>query len=203
MRPWGPDLNLPEHRIIIGVPQSGKTTYARKLIARARRVIIFDPGHDYVDMSGADVVTVKEWPKSNYFNESMFRLVVIPTEDYDMVDEFVYTTKRVREIGDLVYVCDEVGDYNAGPGARMLRNLHRNGHKQGLVTILVSQRAVDIPLGARATASQVDSFLQDNEQDLEQLHLMYDGSAPGFSERVRHWSPGQPPVSWKRKVLYK
>jgi hypothetical protein len=165
---------------------------------------VFDPGRDYDHLPGCDVRSVEYWPDNDYFKQKMFRLVIVPSEssDIDIVDEFVYTVARAREIGNLLLVCDEVGDYSKGPGVRALTKLHRNGHKLGIVTILISQRAVDIPLGARATATQVDSFLQDNEQDLQQLHEMYDGSHPGYSDKVRQWKPKDGPVTWKRRTLY-
>lgn len=202
--PWGPKLGLPEHRLVIGVPQSGKTTFARALASGARRAIYFDPGGDFETLPGATVVDVEHWPPSRFFSERYFRLVVRAGRDdsRDVSDEFVYVARRAREIGNVVLLADEVGDYNRGAAERALKMMHRNGHKQGVVTIFVSQRAVDIPLGCRATATHVHSFLQDSEEDLEVMRAVYDPGEPGFSARVRAWKPGDPPVTWQRRLLY-
>jgi hypothetical protein len=203
MRPWG-RLQPPDHVVVLGVPQSGKTTFARRYLAAADRGIVFDPGHDYTGIPGVTVARPEKWPRPAFFAQDTWKIVVPgPVGDGDVVEEFCYVVSRAREIRNLLLVCDEVGDYSVGAGARALRNLHRNGHKQGIVTVLVSQRAVDIPLGARATATKVLSLLQDSEQDLEALHEVYDPSCPGFSDRVREWQPGEPPVVWERKPLWR
>jgi hypothetical protein len=201
--PWGPDLHLGEHRLVVGVPGSGKTCYARRVVRRAHRVIYFDPGGDYDQTPGAEVVTVHRWPSRSYFRQEYFRLVVEVDPESETGDQFVWVAQRAREVGNLVLLCDEVGDYNRGPAERALKNLNRNGHKRGIVTVYVSQRAMEIPLGARASATRVDSFLQDSEDDLDTLHDLYDPSEPGFSERVRAWTPHHPPVTWQRRQLYR
>ena len=204
VNPWGDELRNTDHRLILGVPQSGKTTYAKKVVSSARRVIYFDPQGDFEDTRGARIVTVEDWPAKSFFDERYFRLVVQAgrNDEFDVSEEFVYVARRVREIGNLVLLADEVGDYNKGKAERALKMLHRNGHKQGIVTVFVSQRAVDIPLGCRATATRVDSFLQDSEEDLDAIRKVYDPGSPGYSERVRAWQPHRPPVTWQRKRLY-
>lgn len=202
---YGPELERGDHRLVIGVPGSGKTYYAVRLVAKARRVIYFDPAGEFEGVRGAIVCDVDTWPSSEVTQQSHFRVVVRAEQsgERDVGDEFVYTAQRARAIGDCVLLADEVGDYNRGPAERALKMMHRNGHKQGVVTVFVSQRAVDIPLGCRATATHVASFLQDNEQDIDALRDVYDPGSPGFSERVRRWKPYQPPVTWERKKLYR
>lgn len=205
MSHWGPDLTLGDHRLVIGVPGSGKTTFARALVSGAHRVIYFDPGGDFEGLRGANYCDVAHWPPPSFFRARYFRLVVRAerVDARDVADEFVYVARRAREIGQLVLLADEVGDYNRGPAERALKMMHRNGHKQGVVTVFISQRTVDIPLGCRAIATHVHSFLQDSEEDLGALRAVYDPGAPGFSERVRRWQPGEPPVTWVRRRLYR
>jgi len=206
---YGPDLGLPEHRIILGVPQSGKTTYAAELVRRALRVCIFDPTGDYEAIFPRwRTVSPAELEDPDILEgEGKYRIarVIVQAardEDFDVADEFVYTVKRCKEARDLVLVADEVSLYKHGQALAALRSLHMNGHKWGIVTILVSQRAVGIPLDCRATATHCHSFLQDSEDDLEALSEQYDPSHPGYAEEVRAWEPGEPPVTWERRALY-
>lgn len=201
---YGPDLERGDHIIVLGVPLSGKTTFAERLVRKARRLLVFDPGGDWESMRGAMVVRPADLDALPALKDRWFRVVVQAGRDtgYDVAEEFEYTARMARDAGDLVLVADEVGDYKRGAGERALVAMHRNGHKQGVVTVYVSQRAVDIPLGARATATRVYSFLQDSEDDLAALHESYDPSAPHFSDRVRAWKAGDPPVVWKRRQLY-
>jgi len=202
---YGPDLKRGDHRLVIGVPGSGKSYYAIRLVAKAHRVIYFDTtGELEEEVRHATVCDVEHWPSAKVTREPYFRIVVRAEQSHerDVGDEFVYVAQRARDIGDLVLYADEVGDYNRGPAERALKMMHRNGHKQGVVTVFVSQRAVDIPLGCRATATRVDSFLQDSEDDLKALREVYDPGSPGFAERVRAWQPKQPPITWERKQLY-
>lgn len=202
-------LDLPQHRIVLGVPQSGKTTYAARLIARARRVVVFDPTGDYESLFPKwRVVSPPELADRRVLEGEgtyrILRLIVAGgrNEDFDIAEEFVYTVKRCKEAGDLVLVADEVSLYKHGPALGALRSLHMNGHKWGIVTVLVSQRAVGIPLDCRATATHCHSFLQDSEDDLAALEEHYDPSHPGYAAKVRAWQPGEPPVTWERRKLY-
>ena len=202
-------LDVPQHRIVLGVPQSGKTTFAARLVADARRVVVFDPTGDYETIFPKwRVVSPGELEDRDVLRGEgtyeVLRVIVAAgrDEDFDVSEEFVYAVKRIKEAGDLVFVADEVSLYKHGRALGALRSLHMNGHKWGIVTILVSQRAVGIPLDCRATATHCHSFLQDSEDDLDALADQYDPSDPGYSARVRDWEPGEPPVTWERRRLY-
>lgn len=206
----GEGLDLPQHRIVLGVPQSGKTTFAAHLIRHARRVVVFDPTGDYESIFPAwRVVAPGELADRRVLQgEGKYRILraIVAAgrdEDYDLADEFVYTVKRCKEARDLVLVADEVSLYKSGQALAALRSLHMNGHKWGIVSILVSQRAVGVPLDCRATATHVHSFLQDSEDDLSALSEHYDPSHPGYADAVRAWRPGEPPITWQRRRLYK
>ena len=81
----------------------------------------------------------------------------------------------------------------------MLTRLHRNGHHDGVASMLVSQCAVDIPKTCRRTATRVASFLQEDPGDLAALDEVYGAE---FAARVRSWQPGDPPAEWQRRALY-
>ncbi len=201
---YGPELANGDHRLVIGVPGAGKTYFARKLVSRAHRVIYFDPTGEYEAVRRAIIVDPPDIPVEGLRTEKFFRLVVKAgrSDERDVNEEFVFVAQCARAITRCVLLADEVGDYNRGRAETSLKRLHRNGHKQGVVTIFVSQRAVDIPLGCRATATRVDSFLQDNEDDLRALHEIYDPGSPGFADRARAWDAYDPPVTWQRRSLY-
>lgn len=197
-------LRLPQHRIVLGVPQTGKTRFAYQLVRDARRLVVFDPTGDWADLPHAQHVRPPQLRDLSILRGDKVRVVVwgMRDEEYAVGDEVVFTVRACRAVGGLVLVFDETSLYNTGPPARALASLHMNGHKAGIVTVLVSQRAVGIPLDCRATATHVHCFLQDSEEDLTELRRVYDPGCPGFAERARAWQPYTPPVTWKRRELY-
>lgn len=203
MTPHG-RLRLPQHRIVLGVPQSGKTRFARSIVLDAARLVVFDPAGDWEDLPYARRIYPHELEDRSILRGERLRVVVMAgrDENFDLGDELVYTVRACKEARDLVFVADEVSLYNRGPAARALGHLHMNGHKWGIVSVLVSQRMVGIPLDCRATATHVHSFLQDSEEDLTEIRRVYDPGSPGYSERVRAWQPHTPPITWKRRKLY-
>lgn len=197
-------LSLPQHRIVLGVPQSGKTTFARSLVLDARRLVVFDPPGDWEDLPHARIVRPGDLRDRALLRGDKVRLVVQAGRDeaFEVGDEFAYVARACRVVGNMVLVPDEVSLYNRGPGGRALAHLHMNGHKHGIVTVMIAQRMVGIPLDCRATATHVHSFLQDSEEDLATLAEVYDPGCPGFSARVRAWEGGDPPITWRRRPLY-
>lgn len=197
--PYGKNLRLGDHVIIVGVPGSGKTYFARKMIASARRVVFFDPHGDY-ERNAAQLFEPFALTARDLEGDYMRATVLAERSgDVDVADEFRRVAEVVREAENLVLVADEVGDYSAS-AAKTLRALHANGHKQGIVTVLVSQRAVDLPLGTRATATAAYSFLQTHPKDLERLA---DEFGEDFAAEAASWQPGDPPATWVRPRIYK
>ncbi len=193
MQPFGL-LDHRSHELVLGVPGSGKTHHARARLASARRVVFFDPtGHDYVDegeqVSPADL-------DRELLSGTVVRLVVVPGDDVPA--DFAATVAACRASdGGVVLCADEVGDY-APHCADVLTRLHRNGHHDGVVSVLVSQCAIDIPKTCRRTATRVTSLLQTASADLDALETEY---GPEFRERVARWRPGDPPAVWTLPTL--
>lgn len=185
------------HELFLGVPGSGKTHNARARLARVRRCVFFDPtGHDYED-EGERVSPSDLSPE--LLAGTVVRLVVVP--DGDVAEDFAATVAACREVGPgapLVLCADEVGDYSV-KAADVLTRLHRNGHHDGVASVLVSQCAVDIPKTCRRTATRVASLLQTASADLDALETEY---GRDFAERVRSWRPGDPPAVWTLPTLH-
>lgn len=180
------------HELVLGVPGSGKTHRARERLSSARRVVFFDPtGHDYSgEGEQVDVGDVTE----ELLEHRFARLVVVP--GLEVAADFAATVAACRMAGTahggVVLCADEVGDYSR-QAADHLTRLHRNGHHDGVASVLVSQCAVDIPLTCRRTATRVASLLQTASADLDALETEY---GPQFREAVARWRPGDVPAVW-------
>ncbi len=197
-------LSLPQHWIVTGVPQSGKSTLVRDMVRGVRRLVVFDPKGDYATaLRGSRVLEPADLFDRNHLAGRWLRLVLLAgrRDDLTVAEELIYTQRRCREAGrreGLVLVLEELNRYQL-QCVESLSNLHANGHGDGLVTIMVAQRAQWIPRGCRATATNVLSLLQDYQADLDELAEDY---GQPFADRVRAWVPHSPPVEWSRRPLY-
>lgn len=179
INPWGP-FKYFERVMIIGLPMSGKSYLAAKLTKPCPRVVYFDPAKDYAKLTGAKSITVDElFDNPAILDQKRFRIAIIPDSEPEEVLEDV--TAIVRAAGNLVFVLDEVGDYNQGKAGDTLKKLARNGRHDGIVSVYVSQVAVDIPKTVRRLATRVYSFKQVHPHDLKALEEIY-GEA--FAQRV-------------------
>lgn len=197
--PLGP-LDGRSHEVVLGVPGSGKTFLARERVASVRRLVIFDPAGDYE--AEGECLTVADLADPAALAGTFRRVVVLAgrgeDEPADELEATVAACRAAARFGGLVLLADEVGDYSARAAATLTR-LHRNGHHDGVASILVSQCAVDVPLTCRRTATRVTSLLQVASGDLDALAREY---GEDFAERVRTWRPGAPPVVWTLPTLH-
>lgn len=197
--PWGSLLRR-DHVLVMGMPGCGKTPFAADLAADARRVVYFDPTGEWSERG--ERVEPADLGDMGLFGGTFLRLVVTPSDTALLVD-FVATVEACRAaapFGGLVLLVDECGDLNQGEGAEALRSLHRNGHKDGIATVLCSPCATDFPARCRSTATRVFTFWQKAAADIRALDDEY-GDA--FGQRAHAWRYPAPPVAWVSPTLHK
>lgn len=201
MQPYGPFLRRGDHIVVVGLQGTGKTTFVQNMVSGARRAVFFDPKEEYT--RNGEAIKPIDLENEDLFKESRLRLAVQAGKDpnVDIADEFKYVVRRLREMkmyGGEVFVADEINLYSAKAG-NIMRMLMANGHKDGIVDILISQRGVDIPLGCRALATAAYSFRQKHKKDLKRLE---DEFGTEFAERARTWQSYEPPASWEQERFY-
>lgn len=185
--------------IILGVPLTGKTYFAANLTKDCTRVIYFDPCGDY-EKYGAIEFTIDELEAAQHvLKQPKFKISLRPNDEDSsaMADDLHRMVTLCRSVGQMTIVLDEVGDY-CQEGARTINKLFRNGRHDGIVTILVSQVATDIPRTCRRIATKYYSFLQEDPGDLDALE---EKCGPEFSGKVRKWQVGDAPAHWELSTL--
>jgi hypothetical protein len=164
-------------------------------------VLIFDPSEmsDYLDV--ADPVTVGELERRpSILAAEQVRLVVcsMARDEAELGAEVERVAQVARAARDLLLIWEEVGDYcdpqQPCPGAPFcLSKLARNGRKQGLPCVWISQCAVEIPLKVRRQATRIVSFGQSEVLDVTALEAR---CGEPFAAQVRAWRKGEPPAIW-------
>ena len=220
-QPWGA-LYRRDHVIVIGTPGCGKTPFAAELVeggplARAvgvvgppaRRVVYFDPTGEWAEfgdvVEGENMRAAAEGDDPDLLAGTTLRLVVSPS-DATLVEDFEATVAACHAAsshGGLVLVVDEVGDLTDGGASDTLRGLHRNGHKDGVATVLASPAWTDIPARCRSTRSRVYSFAQLAAADVETLNRELGRVVPDFGDKAAAWQYPAPPVAWVSPTLHR
>lgn len=168
-------------RLIVGKRGSGKSHHAKQLCAAemkgGARIVVYDP-HDEYSKRGRKTSQVSLGPLLDrvtvdqlFLNPAMLdteklSLAVVPTND--VAAEFAEVAELVAATGGLTFVADEVGEYS-DEQAKTLNSVATQSRHYECPVILVAQRLTQIPKTARTQASQVDTFLQSNPEDLEAL----------------------------------
>lgn len=197
MQPWGDELNAGDREIIIGLPGDGKTTLAEGLLASAWRSVTFTPDEEDFRLPGRLVVTVAElerWPR--LLAEPHLKLAVEPRDlsGEGLAREVTALVELAFKARNLILVLDEVGDYRR-QAEHSLNRLMRRCRKKGVVPVLISQVATDIPLTCRRVATRVRCLGQHERSELKALGDEYGDT---FAAMVAAWKRFEPPVTWRR-----
>jgi hypothetical protein len=217
-QPWG-NLVRRDHIIVMGMPGCGKTPFAASLAAPARRVVSFDPTGEWSELGevvpaalfdehrNAKGVLTPDGARAlaaEFLRGTLMRVVVVPDEE-TLASDFEATVAMCRAAcredtteNGLVLLVDEVGDLTRDC-TETLQGLHRNGHKDGIATILASPCCTDFPKRCRDTASRVFSFFQKNHADRRALADEY-GEA--FATAAAAWRHPSPPAAWLNPTLH-
>ncbi|MBK9497105.1 MAG: hypothetical protein IPO08_21840 [Xanthomonadales bacterium] len=166
-------------------------------------MVFFDPADDFAPEGEVFAPADLEDAPREVLAGTFLRVVVAAGRDpdRDVAEEFAAVVEACRSVADLggvVLVADEVGDYSRRADSHLTR-LHRNGHHDGVASVLVSQCATDIPKTCRRTATRCTSLLQVNADDLDALAREY---GDDFASNVKGWRPGRPPVVWTLPTLH-
>jgi hypothetical protein len=208
--PWGPHFDQGDHVIVVGLQGTGKSYFVKRLAMPARRVVFFDVKGDYL-VNGTPVPPVAlEDPE--LLTRPRVRLAIQAGRDpgVDVADEFRYVIRKLRESGatedrggagnpGVLLVADELNLYASRCGL-VLNSLMANGHKDGIVDVLISQRGVDAPLGCRALLTRAYAFKQKHPRDLERLEEEF---GPEFMAAARDWQAHRPPAMWEQERFYR
>jgi len=199
---------------VLGLPRYGKTRLVRDtLTADCTRVIYHDViGHDYY-APGRLPLSITELEAHRYMLDDEFVKLVVIARDAGDPDSLTDEVGRIIDLiyprpGRMVVVFDEVGRHHR-KSEKILNSIFATGNHFGIVPILCSQKATDIPLGTRITASDVYSFGQHHPKELGAL---YDCYGDIYASKVAilhrgdscvHWRESEREQWWSEKARYK
>jgi len=142
-------LKRADIRAFVGATGSGKGVGIRQHLKESKpaRLIVFDPMHEYSDIGGRVVVTVKEVIAA--MKKPAFKVVWQPDDDTDYESkkfkaDFALFCKAAFLVGDLMMLVEELELVTKATWAPAAwRNCTKRGRHQGLQILAATQRPAD------------------------------------------------------------
>lgn len=154
-----------ERIFICGRTRTGKTYFARKLIAKFKKFIVYDPDLEYFDL-GKIVTSLQDFKEAIKKHSK----VIYQPRSYQQEEFIDLCTFIFNNLSNLVFVVDEVADLapnNAIPSAYSM--IMRRGAKRGIGSIALTQRVALVDKTIIAQADHLISFQQFLDNDINKL----------------------------------
>lgn len=168
-------MNKPDISFLFGQRGTGKTTEARKLLAVARRALIFDPNreHDSAGVLVHDIRALGGIMQRRY--NKPFRLVYCPPNLTQVrgtreVREFVHFCQLANAAYNVTVLADEIHQVvNVANQGRAFNNLLRFSRHHNNTIITVSHRPADVPRILTSLATKIYVFRTTEPLDLDHI----------------------------------
>jgi hypothetical protein len=179
--------------VVVGKTGTGKSTAVKDALrgwqSRGVKAVALDPCDEY-SRHGRPSGLIQLGPlrhrctaaelakKPSRLLDPRLSLAVVPDArtPHAQARAFLLVERLARAAGSMLLVLDEVGvwtDSTFGPATtqagRVLAALAQNGRHDGLALVLIAQRASSIPKSARAQATDIWAFRQDEPSDVAAL----------------------------------
>lgn len=158
--------------VIAGASRSGKTAYTRKRLAKARRVVAWDPEAQWCELPGWRKVTTRRGLVEALQSPGPLKLAFVVGAD--LKASFDFWAQAVmwagRFVGPLACIAEELADVTTpakapdGWGV-----LVRRGLKRGISIYAISQRWAEADKTAFGNASEFVMFRQSSGDDVAYL----------------------------------
>lgn len=195
--------------LIVGKRGSGKSHAAKDLCASelkaGARVVAFDPHDEYSQLGRkSDAVTLGPLSKRvsvdallkepELLDDARLSLAVVPRgEPKQIAREFRAVADQVLETGNITFLAEELAVYGEYAEDDLNYAATQSRHVN-VALVFVSQRMVHVPKTARTQATVLQSFLQNDPEDLKAISKIT--GSKDFAERVARL-PRRKSLSWR------
>lgn len=152
---------------ILGVPGSGKTVFAERMLRGQKRVIIIDYQHDEA-FDHYEIITSLSELRAATVSYNEFNIVFRGKKDVDYYAAIDYIT----EVRNVVILLDELSVYApVRETPESIKELFFRGRRKGQVLIWTAQRAYTVSLDVRSVTHTFVVFQTQEERDLRYLQI--------------------------------
>jgi hypothetical protein len=161
--------------MVAGVTDMGKSHWVRAYAKDVRRLLVWDPERDWAgdhELGGGRVgiEELVERTRAHRHERGVLRLAIRPSWRRPLPDDFETFCRCARRMGALTAVIEEVSNV-ASPhrvGLQFQRLIVAGRHR-GISLVVVGQRYAQFPRVATGNASQLVTFRQTENADIDYL----------------------------------